>query len=160
MLFGRRPASVGRAHGESQIDRADEDGVATAQPVDLRSVRHPGRTFGLQDHKDLVKLYDQTRTILEQQLARERDRRKLSDLAPLANDRELAPTYERWNKLDIQDVREHLWIVVEKDAPRLVASSAAIQRDLGWQPQHPDLRDIVASAWEWHQAHPRGYEAI
>ncbi len=55
-----------------------------------------------QDHKDLVKLYDQTRAILEQQLARERDRRKLSDLAPLANDRELAPTYERWNKLDIQ----------------------------------------------------------
>jgi UDP-glucose 4-epimerase len=46
------------------------------------------------------------------------------------------------------------------DAPRLVASSAAIQRDLGWRPQHPDLADIVASAWEWHQAHPYGYEGV
>jgi UDP-glucose 4-epimerase len=43
------------------------------------------------------------------------------------------------------------------DAPRLVASSAAIQRELGWSPRCPALRDIVASAWEWHQAHPHGY---
>jgi len=43
------------------------------------------------------------------------------------------------------------------DAPRLVASSVAIQRDLGWRPRYPDLHDIIASAWEWHQAHPRGY---
>ena len=44
------------------------------------------------------------------------------------------------------------------DAPRLVACSEKIRRELGWQPQHPDLRDIIASAWEWHRAHPRGYE--
>jgi UDP-glucose 4-epimerase len=44
------------------------------------------------------------------------------------------------------------------DAPRLVASSEAIKRELGWQPRHPDLKDIVASAWQWHQAHPNGYE--
>ncbi len=43
------------------------------------------------------------------------------------------------------------------DAPRLVASSVAIQRDLGWQPRYPDLRAIVASAWEWHRSHPEGY---
>ena len=30
-----------------------------------------------------------------------------------------------WNKLDLQDVREHLWIVVERDAPRLVARRRA-----------------------------------
>jgi UDP-glucose 4-epimerase len=44
------------------------------------------------------------------------------------------------------------------DAPRLVASSAKIRRELGWQPKHPSLDEIIASAWEWHRAHPRGYE--
>jgi UDP-glucose 4-epimerase len=45
------------------------------------------------------------------------------------------------------------------DPPRLVASSEKIRRELGWQPQHQDLREIIASAWEWHRTHPRGYEA-
>jgi len=44
------------------------------------------------------------------------------------------------------------------DAPRLVASSERIRQELGWQPQIPDLGDIIASAWEWHQSHPNGYE--
>ena len=43
------------------------------------------------------------------------------------------------------------------DAPRLVASSEKIQRELGWKPTHPDLQDIVLSAWEWHRTHPNGY---
>jgi UDP-glucose 4-epimerase len=43
------------------------------------------------------------------------------------------------------------------DAPRLVAASGKIQRELGWAPKYPALRDIVASAWEWHRGHPRGY---
>jgi UDP-glucose 4-epimerase len=44
------------------------------------------------------------------------------------------------------------------DAPRLVASSAKIRRELGWTPQHPGLEDIIASAWEWHSSHPEGYQ--
>lgn len=43
------------------------------------------------------------------------------------------------------------------DPPRLVASSEKIRRELGWQPQHADLRDIISSAWEWHKSHPKGY---
>jgi UDP-glucose 4-epimerase len=43
------------------------------------------------------------------------------------------------------------------DPPRLVASSQRICSELGWQPEHPDLADIVASAWEWHRSHPEGY---
>ncbi len=43
------------------------------------------------------------------------------------------------------------------DAPRLVASSEKIRRELGWQPQYPELKDIIASAWEWHRTHPNGY---
>jgi UDP-glucose 4-epimerase len=37
------------------------------------------------------------------------------------------------------------------DPAALVASSAAITRDLGWKPRHPQLDDIIASAWKWHQ---------
>ncbi len=44
------------------------------------------------------------------------------------------------------------------DSARLVASSQKIRRELGWQPQHDNLHDILGSAWEWHKGHPRGYE--
>ncbi|MGB8212063.1 MAG: UDP-glucose 4-epimerase GalE [Anaerolineales bacterium] len=44
------------------------------------------------------------------------------------------------------------------DAARLVASSEKIRRELGWIPRHPDLSDIVKSAWEWQRGHPKGYE--
>jgi UDP-glucose 4-epimerase len=43
------------------------------------------------------------------------------------------------------------------DPPTLIASSERIRRDLGWQPQFPDLRSIIESAWNWHQRHPSGY---
>ncbi len=44
------------------------------------------------------------------------------------------------------------------DAARLVASSQKIKRELGWKPEHDDLHEIIASAWQWHKSHPRGYE--
>ncbi len=43
------------------------------------------------------------------------------------------------------------------DAPILVADSSKARALLGWQPELPDLHQIVASAWEWHRAHPHGY---
>jgi UDP-glucose 4-epimerase len=43
------------------------------------------------------------------------------------------------------------------DPATLIASSDKIQRELGWQPRYPNLRDIIESAWRWHQAHPHGY---
>lgn len=46
----------------------------------------------------------------------------------------------------------------EGDPARLVASSEKIRRELGWSPKHDDLSDILASAWDWHQSHPNGYE--
>jgi UDP-glucose 4-epimerase len=45
----------------------------------------------------------------------------------------------------------------EGDSARLVASSDKIRRELDWIPQHPALKDIIQSAWEWHQGHPNGY---
>jgi UDP-glucose 4-epimerase len=44
------------------------------------------------------------------------------------------------------------------DPARLVAASERIRRELGWTPQFPDLKDILASAWEWHKTHPKGYQ--
>lgn len=43
------------------------------------------------------------------------------------------------------------------DPDRLIASSEKAHKVLGWKPQYPDLKDIVAHAWNWHQAHPDGY---
>jgi UDP-glucose 4-epimerase len=63
-----------------------------------------------------------------------------------------------------RDVSDHAIPVVESprrpgDPARLVASSAKIRQELGWAPQIPDLKDILASAWEWHKTHPKGYQA-
>jgi len=44
------------------------------------------------------------------------------------------------------------------DGPILVASSEAINQELGWKPQYPSLRDIISSAWTWHSANPDGYK--
>jgi len=44
------------------------------------------------------------------------------------------------------------------DPAILIAASARIQQELGWQPKHPDLDRIIESAWRWHLAHPNGYE--
>ena len=43
------------------------------------------------------------------------------------------------------------------DPATLVAGSQRIRDELGWQPQFPHLRDIVATAWRWHSRHPQGY---
>lgn len=44
------------------------------------------------------------------------------------------------------------------DPAVLIASSARIKRELGWQPAMQDLRLIIESAWDWMQSHPNGYE--
>ncbi len=45
----------------------------------------------------------------------------------------------------------------EGDPPELVAAVAKAAKGLGWRAETPNLHEIVASAWRWHQAHPRGY---
>lgn len=44
------------------------------------------------------------------------------------------------------------------DPATLIAASGKITGELGWKPRFPELEDIIASAWAWHQAHPEGYE--
>jgi UDP-glucose 4-epimerase len=43
------------------------------------------------------------------------------------------------------------------DPPTLVAASDRIRSQLGWSPEKPELEQIVADAWAFAQAHPRGY---
>lgn len=40
----------------------------------------------------------------------------------------------------------------------LITSNEKITEVLNWQPQHSELREIITSAWVWHQKHPNGYE--
>ena len=44
------------------------------------------------------------------------------------------------------------------DPPVLVASSRRARRELGWQPRYSTLERMLADAWAWRQAHPRGYD--
>ena len=42
------------------------------------------------------------------------------------------------------------------DPPELIASNSRAREELGWQPRR-GLDEMIADAWAWHQAHPRGY---
>jgi UDP-glucose 4-epimerase len=42
------------------------------------------------------------------------------------------------------------------DPPALVATNTRAREGLGWAPER-SLDEMVADAWAWHQAHPRGY---
>ncbi len=43
------------------------------------------------------------------------------------------------------------------DPAELIADSRLAQQVLGWKPAYVDIEAIVATAWKWHQSHPRGY---
>lgn len=45
------------------------------------------------------------------------------------------------------------------DPSRLIAIADKAKNVLGWNPQYPDLKTIVESAWRWHETHPNGYES-
>lgn len=45
------------------------------------------------------------------------------------------------------------------DPSHLVADATKAREVLGWQPRYPSLKEIVSTAWKWHESHPNGYEA-
>jgi len=45
------------------------------------------------------------------------------------------------------------------DPPVLVADAIRIEQVLKWQPKYQEIREIVASAWRWHESHPAGFGA-
>jgi UDP-glucose-4-epimerase GalE len=44
------------------------------------------------------------------------------------------------------------------DPPALVAAADKAHKELGWRPRYTQLREIVETAWNWHRAHPKGYD--
>ncbi|OXT09100.1 UDP-glucose 4-epimerase GalE [Thermoanaerobacterium thermosaccharolyticum] len=44
------------------------------------------------------------------------------------------------------------------DPAKLVASSEKIIKELGWNPQHDTLEEIIETAWKWHKSHPNGFK--
>ncbi|REJ08842.1 UDP-glucose 4-epimerase GalE [Halobacillus trueperi] len=44
------------------------------------------------------------------------------------------------------------------DPAQLVASSEKARKELGWEPQYPEVETMIESAWKWFQEHPHGYE--
>lgn len=44
------------------------------------------------------------------------------------------------------------------DPAVLIASSEKAKTILGWKPEHADLEEIIATAWNWHKNHPNGYK--
>ncbi len=43
------------------------------------------------------------------------------------------------------------------DPPALFADAAKARRELNWTPKFQTIEPIVATAWRWHQARPKGY---
>jgi UDP-glucose 4-epimerase len=43
------------------------------------------------------------------------------------------------------------------DPPALYADSTKAQLELGWKIEFPDITSIVATAWKWHEANPKGF---
>jgi UDP-glucose 4-epimerase len=43
------------------------------------------------------------------------------------------------------------------DPDTLVADSTKARQTLGWQPQYDNVEKIIATAWNWTEKHPDGY---
>ncbi len=43
------------------------------------------------------------------------------------------------------------------DPPALYADASLAKRELGWKVKFPDIDSIVATAWNWHRTHPKGF---
>lgn len=43
------------------------------------------------------------------------------------------------------------------DPSHLIADANKAREVLGWNPQFTDIKEIIKTAWDWKQAHPKGY---
>jgi UDP-glucose 4-epimerase len=44
------------------------------------------------------------------------------------------------------------------DPPALYADSSKAQKELGWEIKFTEVKDIIATAWRWHEANPQGFD--
>lgn len=43
------------------------------------------------------------------------------------------------------------------DPAVLIASAEKAKKELGWQPEYTDLKQMIQTAWLWHKQHPQGF---
>ena len=46
------------------------------------------------------------------------------------------------------------------DPPALFADPSKLRSQLGWSPRYTDIEKIVATAWQWHSNHPKGFATV
>lgn len=44
------------------------------------------------------------------------------------------------------------------DPAKLIASNQKAKEVLGWKIKYPQVKDVIASAWKWHQNNPSGFK--
>ncbi|MCL6465156.1 MAG: UDP-glucose 4-epimerase GalE [candidate division WOR-3 bacterium] len=133
-------------------------------PRILRSVLHPGEKFEIygDDYptkdgtcvRDYIHIYDLARAHL---LAlRALNRENLLFNLGSETGYTVKEVFATCEKVVGEKINYRIAARRQGDVPILVASSAKIKRELGWEPKKT-LEDMVRDAWEWHKAHPRGY---
>lgn len=45
------------------------------------------------------------------------------------------------------------------DPAKLIADATLAGQLLGWKAKYTDVKEVVETAWRWHQSHPRGYDS-
>lgn len=57
-----------------------------------------------------------------------------------------------------RDIPAEIGIRRAGDPAALIAGSEKAKRVLGWKPERTSVSRIIEDAWNWHQAHPHGYQ--
>ena len=61
-------------------------------------------------------------------------------------------------KVTAQKIKIELGARRPGDPARLIASGEKARKVLGWSPNFDDVEKIIATAWNWHKKHPKGYD--
>lgn len=61
-------------------------------------------------------------------------------------------------KVTAQKIKTELGDRRAGDPARLIASGDKARKILGWAPRFDDVEKIIATAWNWHHTHPKGYD--
>ena len=68
--------------------------------------------------------------------------------------KEMIETAKKITKKNFKVIEEERRI---GDPAKLIASSEKCRSILGWMPRHSSTKEIIQTAWNWHAAHPCGY---
>ena len=64
---------------------------------------------------------------------------------------------EATKKATGRDIKVEIGARRAGDPAQLIASSEKAKKVLGWRPKYTDVKQIIQTAWTFHQKHPEGY---